>query len=495
MSEATWIEASAEMLAGEFERVMSERAGSFAELEAAAMAVANAMVRMCTKSKLEQMASRYGDEVLVDDQLYRRHATGTRRYHTLCGAVEVRRDTYRLVGVHNGPTVVPLELEAGIVENATPALARSVLQAFATMPLRHYEDEMRAAHRTVPSRSTLERIAKRVGTVIHEQLPLIEPALRVRESLPDRARSISVGVDRTTIPMAEPQAPLPEYWYRKCKRRPPPPITVAYRMAYVTTIAIHDADGETIRSTRVAATAEEGPVEMMERLGAELERLLEQRPELPVLVVQDGAPELWNLVEEWFANFGILVEMKIIDRYHLDERLAAIAEVLERDQSARSRLRDEWRRSLDRSDTAIKRICAQIESRIYAPPQKRDHGAEASPGVDPFGGRDFSGFAERTPRLSAESMRTIEGHLHYCDNHRDKMRYATPRKRGFPIGSGVTEGACKSVIAVRFKRSGQRWFEAGASACLQLRTLHLNERLEPAIRLYLELSRRELRFN
>src|SRR5207237_1351804 len=95
---------------------------------------------------------------------YRRHATGVRRYHTLCGAVEVRRDSYRRVGVHNGPTVVPLEVAAGIVENATPALAASVLEGFAMMPLRDYEGEMRAAHRVVPSRTsrtTHQRFAMR----------------------------------------------------------------------------------------------------------------------------------------------------------------------------------------------------------------------------------------------------------------------------------------------------------------------------------------------
>ena len=58
-------------------------------------------------------------EMLMDEQpgsFSEREATALRvhRYHSLCGAVEVRRDTYRLAGVHNGPTVVPLEIEAGI---------------------------------------------------------------------------------------------------------------------------------------------------------------------------------------------------------------------------------------------------------------------------------------------------------------------------------------------------------------------------------------------
>ncbi len=80
----------------------------------------------------------------VNGAVYRRHATGTKRYHTLVGAIDVERASYRVVGVHNGPTVVPLDLAAGIVENATPALAFSVTRAFAERPLRHYEDEMQA---------------------------------------------------------------------------------------------------------------------------------------------------------------------------------------------------------------------------------------------------------------------------------------------------------------------------------------------------------------
>jgi hypothetical protein len=473
-----WFETSADASEEQFEQAMAKRSGSFAAREAAAMELANALVRRWTRRELSRMAGRHGDVVLIDGQRYRRHAAGTVRYHTLCGSVEVRRDTYRVVGVHNGPTVVPLELEAGILENATPALALSVVQAFAMMPLRDYEDEMRAAHRQVPSRSTLERISKRVGTSLHDELPVIEPVLRAEESAPAEAASISVGIDRTTIPMAEQLPQLPERWLRKRKRRPPPPVTVAYRMGYVATVSLNDSCGKSITNKRIAATADEGPIEMMERLGAELERLLEQR-RLPIVVVQDGAPELWNLVEEWFENFGLSIEMKLIDRYHLFERLAQVAELLERDQRTRLLVLEKWRAALDRSDTAIKRICKEIEDRVYEPPRRR-----FPIGIDwPL---------ERTAKISTHKERVIEGHLTYCKNHREKMRYASARECAYPVGSGPTEGACKSVIAARLKRSGQRWFEQGASACLQLRTLYLNGRLRRAFELFGALRRREI---
>ncbi len=481
-----WIETRAKALGGEFARVMATCDGDFAQIEELALRVANALVRNWLETQLQQCAQAYGDEVRVGGHRYRRHSKGTVRYHSLCGPVEVTRETYRQVGVHNGPTVVPLELDAGIVENATPALAVSVLQGFATMPLRHYEEEMRAAHRTVPSRSTLERIAKRTGAAIRNELPVIEPKLRAREKVPRELASISVGIDRTTIPMAEPSGSAPDDYGPSRKRRPPAPISMAYRMAYVGTVALNDATGSVLTTKRVSATAGEGPELLMQRLAAEVEQVRRANSTVPVVVIQDGAPELWNLVETWFGDLNIPIAMKLLDRYHLEEHLAQWAELIEPNMSARWRLLGQWRNALDRSDTAIVRICEQAEARMYdcrqpVPDRARD------PETDPFGGQDCLWVPQ--PLLSANAILLAEGHLSYCRKNRRKMRYQSARKRGLPIGSGPTEGACKSVIGSRFKRSGQRWFEHGASPCLHLRTLHLNGRLRGAFAHYSKMRR------
>jgi hypothetical protein len=58
--------------------------------------------------------------------------------------------------------------------------------------------------------------------------------------------------------------------------------------------------------------------------------------------------------------------------------------------------------------------------------------------------------------------------LHDCDYQR----------RGLPIGSWVTEGACKSVVNVRAKRSGQRWSQRGLTAALHLRAMHESYRFD-----------------
>ena len=54
------------------------------------------------------------------------------------------------------------------------------------------------------------------------------------------------------------------------------------------------------------------------------------------------------------------------------------------------------------------------------------------------------------------------------------MDYASYRRLGIPLGSGVTEAACKTVYTQRLKLSGMRWQKAGAQRILRLRVLRLS---------------------
>ena len=54
------------------------------------------------------------------------------------------------------------------------------------------------------------------------------------------------------------------------------------------------------------------------------------------------------------------------------------------------------------------------------------------------------------------------------------MRYGTFRAKGYFIGSGVVEGACKFIIARRFKQSGMRWTLNGFHRLLHLRLCIIN---------------------
>lgn len=62
----------------------------------------------------------------------------------------------------------------------------------------------------------------------------------------------------------------------------------------------------------------------------------------------------------------------------------------------------------------------------------------------------------------------------YLRRHRRWMDYEGYRRRGLPIGSGVTEAACKTVFTQRFKRSGMRWGDESGQVIVDLRVVYLS---------------------
>jgi hypothetical protein len=68
----------------------------------------------------------------------------------------------------------------------------------------------------------------------------------------------------------------------------------------------------------------------------------------------------------------------------------------------------------------------------------------------------------------------------YVRRHRRWMDYEGYRRRGLPLGSGVTEAACKTVFTQRFKRSGMRWGQESGQVILDLRVVYLSGLWEEA---------------
>ena len=64
--------------------------------------------------------------------------------------------------------------------------------------------------------------------------------------------------------------------------------------------------------------------------------------------------------------------------------------------------------------------------------------------------------------------------IKYLRNNRDHMDYQSYLAHGYPIGTGVIEGACRHLVKDRFERAGMRWSKDGAQVMLDLRATHLN---------------------
>ena len=70
-----------------------------------------------------------------------------------------------------------------------------------------------------------------------------------------------------------------------------------------------------------------------------------------------------------------------------------------------------------------------------------------------------------------KELAKVCGYLH---KRRKQMRYHQYLKAGYPIASGVIEGACRHYVKDRMERTGMSWTQAGAQAMLQLRSMALN---------------------
>ena len=81
--------------------------------------------------------------------------------------------------------------------------------------------------------------------------------------------------------------------------------------------------------------------------------------------------------------------------------------------------------------------------------------------------------SDRAQQLSKSVKEKLESAITYFRNHKHQMHYARYRAKSMPIGSGVTEAACKTLVKQRLCSSGMKWKERGASIVLRLRALVL----------------------
>jgi hypothetical protein len=79
-------------------------------------------------------------------------------------------------------------------------------------------------------------------------------------------------------------------------------------------------------------------------------------------------------------------------------------------------------------------------------------------------------------RYRNSKREAIETLIRYVSNNEQHMRYDLFRRKGYYIGSGAVEAACKHVVGKRMKQSGMIWSREGSSATLALRVTWLNER-------------------
>lgn len=421
-----------------FERELAEASG---ELERASHQVALAALDVDA------------EKVRIDGELFAKVGRHELGFKSRVGPVPVLRSLYRRVGERNGKVVDAVSLRAQVVEDGwLPGTARAMAHLIARGTSREAETTAERLGVLPYSRSSFERIGHAVGVELVSRHHEIEEALIQGFEISPEAASVSVSLDRVSVPMEEPR---PRPVGRPRKGAPKRPITRAFRMAYCGTVTLHDGEGNALQTIRYGTMPGNDPTLLSMGLAGDVLALRSKRPDLAVVLLADGAPELWNLLADEFDDAEAFGEItRLIDFWHVIEKLAAAAPVIFGPGEHADAL-GRWKLALLNRSNAASRILGELEA----------SGEESTRRGD---------------------TRPVHDAITYLRNNGDRMDYAAARQRGLPIGSGNIEATCKSLVALRMKRPGARWKRETGEHILQLRALDLSERWDQAMDLMLK---------
>jgi hypothetical protein len=155
--------------------------------------------------------------------------------------------------------------------------------------------------------------------------------------------------------------------------------------------------------------------------------------------ISDGGSGLEDRLKENFPR----VEVIILDFYHPAEKLTALAQRLHPgDEAGAEEQARQWRQLLkDEGGAVLAAVLTEWD------------------------------WPER-PGLSAAATEVIG----YLERQAHRMDYPEYLAKGWCIGSGAVESACKTVVGQRLKLAGMRWGEDGADAMCHLRALYRSEK-------------------
>lgn len=157
-----------------------------------------------------------------------------------------------------------------------------------------------------------------------------------------------------------------------------------------------------------------------------------------VVAVMDGERALWDQL-----SVCLPFAVGVLDIFHVLERLWSAAHVFHAEGSVAA------------EQFVTDRLRMLLEGRV---------------------GGVIGGFRQmlRKRPLSGSRRKALLAVITYFENNRDHMRYDEYLAAGYPIGSGVAEGACRHLVKDRMEQTGMRWTVEGAQSLLQLRAIYLN---------------------
>ncbi len=268
--------------------------------------------------------------------------------------------------------------------SATPRLAMQLSHKYAEVSAASVVKDLRLNHNRAVAKAYVQTVADAVATVA---MVKEEQWSYPVPQLPDDVTTIGIGIDGTCLLICH------DGW----------------REAMVGTISLYDKAGERLHTNYIGATPEYGKTSFFKRMEAEIAKVSANFPTALKVGVADGAKTNWPFLSKH-------TERQILDFYHATEYLTDVADA----QFARDlKARKQW----------LNDSCKSL---------KHDHkGPQVLIDV-------MQGFLES--QKLAHPRDKIKAALTYFKNQQPLMKYAEHLEQFLPLGSGVTEAACKTIV-------------------------------------------------
>jgi hypothetical protein len=330
-------------------------------------------------------------------------------YQTPYGVATVARHVYQ--SPEGGPTYCPLDRDARIVVTSTPRFAKVLSHKYAEFSSPRAQIDLEENHGRAVSRCLIQDVADAVAAAALAKQEQWSYALPKFEEPPT---TVAISLDGTCLHLRE------DGW----------------RETMVGTLAFYDKEGERLHTVYLGATPEYGKAKFLGHMEAEIARAKAKCPGARYVGIADGAVGNWDFL-------GRHTDVQVTDFWHAAEYLGKAAVVLYRGQP---QTRKAW------LDDACHRLKNELGAAEWVLKQLRRLARE---------------------RPWAKDDEDVDRAITYFANQSGagRMDYSIRVSANEPIGSGVTEAACKVIVKQRLCGSGMKWTEEGASVVLSLRAL------------------------
>ena len=394
------------------------------------------------------------DVVAADGECFRFNAVREKRFLTPFGEMTLPRRCYQNKG--DDKSFMPLDAAWGMEgQYMAPQVREAVLFSCGHVTPEETAQLLQKSALFTPHATAIKHVVQKTGVAIEANRDTLDQCIRAEETVPEQTHAMVTSLDGATVLLNEKGAVMGRPAERPRGGASEHAHSSAYRTAMVGSISYYAAPEdehlapERLQSRYTAHMPEEQWPTFKALIETELQQAEEQCPENAArILLLDGARALWNYVEQQplFADYH-----KLIDFWHTAEHLSLAAEAL-----------------FGKGSEEAKKWYAKYRTRLL---QSDCGGNQIQRSMD---------YYEKRHRLSPARKKALEVQRTFFRRNAHRMEYATFQERGWPIGSGPVEAACKTLVKARLCRSGMRWTRRGGQHILALRTYIKSNRWDAA---------------